>query len=131
MESMKKRTPYYTSKVIRKLALKFMKNALSMEEIEKMDMPQDAYEALMLNIEAYKYVIQYEESGKKYVSERLRTAYIGEEVSDYAISNAIQHVPIAGREMTQFIADLLKDREPQVPPEDRMITARNIKIVSF
>ncbi len=82
MESMKKRTPYYTSKVIRKLALKFMKNELSMEEIVKMDMPQDAYEALMLNIEAYKYVIQYEESGKKYVSERLRTAYIGEEVSD-------------------------------------------------
>ena len=29
--------------------------------------------------------------------------------------------------MTLFIADLLKDREPQVPPEDRFITARNIK----
>jgi len=48
-------------------------------------------------------------------------------VHGFAISNAIQHVPVAGREMTQFIADLLKDREPQVPPEDRMITARNIK----
>ena len=48
-------------------------------------------------------------------------------VEGYPISNAIQHVPVAGREMTLFIADLLKDREPQVPPEDRFITARNIK----
>ena len=48
-------------------------------------------------------------------------------VHGFAISNAIQHVPIAGREMTQFIADLLKDREHQVPPEDRLVTARNIK----
>ena len=48
-------------------------------------------------------------------------------VHGYPISNAICHVPIAGREMTQFIADLLKDREPTVPPEDRFTTAKAIK----
>jgi actin-related protein 3 len=48
-------------------------------------------------------------------------------VHGYPISNAIQHIPVAGREMTEFIASLLKDREPTVPPEDRFITARNIK----
>ena len=48
-------------------------------------------------------------------------------VEGYPISNAIQHVPVAGREMTLFIADLLKDREPTVPPEDRFTTAKNIK----
>ncbi|KAH0790030.1 Actin-like protein 3 [Histomonas meleagridis] len=48
-------------------------------------------------------------------------------VEGYPISNAIQHVPVAGREMTLFIADLLKDREPQVPPEDRFNAARDIK----
>lgn len=48
-------------------------------------------------------------------------------VEGYPISNAIQHVPVAGREMTLFIADLLKDREPTVPPEDRFQTAKAIK----
>lgn len=48
-------------------------------------------------------------------------------VEGYPISNAIQHVPIAGREMTQFVSDLLKDREPQVPPEDRFDVAKKIK----
>jgi len=48
-------------------------------------------------------------------------------VEGYPIANAIQHVPVAGREMTSFIAEFLKDREPTVPPHDRMVTARNIK----
>jgi actin-related protein 3 len=48
-------------------------------------------------------------------------------VHGYPISNAIQQLPIAGREMTEFIAGLLKDREPTVPPEDRIPTARKIK----
>ena len=82
MESMNKKPSYFNSKRVKKLALGFMKNEISMEEIEKMDMPQDARDALMLNIEAYQYLIKYEEDGNKYVTERLRTAYIGEEMSD-------------------------------------------------
>ena len=59
MESMNKKPSYFNSKRVKKLALGFMKNEISMEEIEKMDMPQDARDALMLNIEAYQYLIKY------------------------------------------------------------------------
>ena len=48
-------------------------------------------------------------------------------VEGYPISNAIQHVPVAGREMTSFIADMLKEREPTVPASDRLATAKIIK----
>ena len=48
-------------------------------------------------------------------------------IEGYPISNAIQHVPVAGREMTSFIAEILKEREPTVAPEDRMEAARCIK----
>jgi actin-related protein 3 len=48
-------------------------------------------------------------------------------VHGYPISNAICHVPVAGHEMTQFVATLLQEREPTVPPEDRFATARIIK----
>ena len=48
-------------------------------------------------------------------------------VEGYPISNAIQHVPVAGKEMTAFIADMLKEREPTVPASDRFTTARIIK----
>jgi actin-related protein 3 len=48
-------------------------------------------------------------------------------VHGFPISNAITHVPIAGQEMTTFIAQLLQEREPSVPAEDRLVTARTIK----
>ena len=48
-------------------------------------------------------------------------------IEGYPISNAIQHVPVAGREMTLFISELLKDREKSVPPGDRFATAKAIK----
>jgi len=48
-------------------------------------------------------------------------------IEGYPISNAIQNVPVAGHEMTAFIADMLKDREPTVAAEDRMATAKIIK----
>lgn len=80
MESMKKK-PYFTSKVVRKMALKFMKGELSMEEIEKMEMPVDAKNALLTNIEAYKFMLDYEDKGNRYITERLRTTYVGEEIT--------------------------------------------------
>jgi actin-related protein 3 len=48
-------------------------------------------------------------------------------VHGYPISNAIVHVPVAGHEMTSFIAQLLQEREPSVPAHDRYVTAKNIK----
>jgi actin-related protein 3 len=48
-------------------------------------------------------------------------------VHGYPISNAIVHVPVAGHEMTSFIAQLLQEREPTVPAHERYVTAKNIK----
>jgi actin-related protein 3 len=48
-------------------------------------------------------------------------------IEGYPIQNATQSVPIAGHAMTTFIANILKDREPTVPPEDRMSIAKRIK----
>jgi actin-related protein 3 len=48
-------------------------------------------------------------------------------IEGYPISNAIQHIPVAGKEMTQFIADALKDREPQITADDRLEAAKAIK----
>lgn len=38
----------------------------------------------------------------------------------YVIGSAIKHIPIAGRDITQFVQQLLREREPQIPPEDSM-----------
>lgn len=49
-------------------------------------------------------------------------------VEGYAIGSAIKHVPIAGRDVTYFIQQLLRDRnEANLPPELTMDVARRIK----
>jgi len=48
-------------------------------------------------------------------------------IEGYPISNAIQNVPVAGKEMTSFIAEILKEREPQVSADDRFDAAKAIK----
>lgn len=45
----------------------------------------------------------------------------------YVIGSAIKHIPIAGRDITQFVQQQLRDREPQIPPEDSMEVAKRIK----
>eukprot|EP00124_Ichthyophonus_hoferi_P002233 Ihof_evm3s144 gene=Ihof_evmTU3s144 len=45
----------------------------------------------------------------------------------YVIGSSIKHIPIAGRDITQFVQQLLRDREPQIPPEDSMEIAKRIK----
>lgn len=44
------------------------------------------------------------------------------------IGSCIKHIPIAGRDITSFIQALLRDREPQIPPEQSMETAKQIKV---
>lgn len=51
-------------------------------------------------------------------------------VDGYAIGSAIKHVPIAGREMTHFIQQLLRERpdlQGRIAPEEGMQIARRIK----
>uniref|UniRef100_A0A7M5XJM7 Actin-related protein 3 n=1 Tax=Clytia hemisphaerica TaxID=252671 RepID=A0A7M5XJM7_9CNID len=45
----------------------------------------------------------------------------------YVIGSCIKHIPIAGRDITFFIQQLLKEREIGIPPEQSMETAKAIK----
>ncbi|MED6285392.1 Actin- protein 3B, partial [Characodon lateralis] len=45
----------------------------------------------------------------------------------YVIGSCIKHIPIAGRDITFFIQQLLRDREVGIPPEQSLETAKAIK----
>jgi hypothetical protein len=45
----------------------------------------------------------------------------------YVIGSCIKHIPIAGRDITYFVQQLLREREPTIPPEQSLTTAKNIK----
>eukprot|EP00965_Chrysotila_dentata_P249916 6209148-Pleurochrysis_carterae.AAC.1 len=38
----------------------------------------------------------------------------------YVIGSCIQHIPIAGRDITNFIQLLMRERESSIPPDDAM-----------
>lgn len=46
----------------------------------------------------------------------------------YVIGSCIKHIPIAGRDITYFIQQLLRDREVGVPPEQSLETAKAVKV---
>lgn len=43
------------------------------------------------------------------------------------IGSCIKHIPIAGRDITYFIQQLLRERESGIPPEQSLETAKAIK----
>ena len=45
----------------------------------------------------------------------------------YVIGSCIKHIPIAGRDITYFVQQLLREREPNIPPEQSLETAKNVK----
>ncbi|KAI9105854.1 actin family [Phlyctochytrium arcticum] len=45
----------------------------------------------------------------------------------YVIGSAIKHIPIAGRDITHFVQQLLRERENSIPPEDSLEVAKKIK----
>ncbi|WWC92032.1 uncharacterized protein L201_006986 [Kwoniella dendrophila CBS 6074] len=47
----------------------------------------------------------------------------------YVIGSSIKHIPIAGRDITYFVQQLLRDRgeSAQIPPEDQLRVAEKIK----
>lgn len=45
----------------------------------------------------------------------------------YVIGSSIKHIPIAGRDITYFVQQLLRERENSIPPEDSMEVAKRIK----
>lgn len=44
------------------------------------------------------------------------------------IGSCIKHIPIAGRDITYFIQQLLRDREIGIPPEQSLETAKAVKV---
>ncbi|XP_063159437.1 actin-related protein 3B isoform X2 [Candoia aspera] len=45
----------------------------------------------------------------------------------YVIGSCIKHIPIAGRDITYFIQQLLRERETGIPPEQSLETAKAVK----
>jgi len=45
----------------------------------------------------------------------------------YVIGSCIKHIPIAGRDITYFVQQFLRDRESHIPPEQAMEVAKKIK----
>ncbi|XP_007443043.1 actin-related protein 3B-like, partial [Python bivittatus] len=45
----------------------------------------------------------------------------------YVIGSCIKHIPIAGRDITYFIQQLLREREMGIPPEQSLETAKAVK----
>ena len=43
------------------------------------------------------------------------------------IGSSIKHIPIAGRDITHFVQQLLRERENSIPPEDSLEVAKRIK----
>ena len=46
----------------------------------------------------------------------------------YVIGSCIKHIPIAGRDITDFILQLLRERESGIPSAQQLETAKNIKV---
>lgn len=44
------------------------------------------------------------------------------------LGSSIKHIPISGRDITYFIQGLLREREPNIPPEQSLETAKAIKV---
>eukprot|EP00331_Platyophrya_macrostoma_P017305 CAMPEP_0176466448 /NCGR_PEP_ID=MMETSP0127-20121128/37897_1 /TAXON_ID=938130 /ORGANISM="Platyophrya macrostoma, Strain WH" /LENGTH=418 /DNA_ID=CAMNT_0017859615 /DNA_START=24 /DNA_END=1280 /DNA_ORIENTATION=+ len=48
-------------------------------------------------------------------------------VDGFVIGSCIKHIPLAGRDMTKFIMQMLKDRGEPIPQEDLRVVAEDIK----
>ena len=45
----------------------------------------------------------------------------------YVIGSSIKHIPIAGRDITYFVQQMLRERENSIPPEESLEVAKRIK----
>ncbi|KIH66129.1 Actin [Ancylostoma duodenale] len=48
----------------------------------------------------------------------------------YVIGSCIKHIPIAGRDITYFIQQILRDREPTIPSDQSYEVAKAIKVLA-
>lgn len=45
----------------------------------------------------------------------------------YVIGSCIKHIPMAGRDITNFVQQMLRERKELIPPEDLLLVAKSIK----
>lgn len=50
-----------------------------------------------------------------------------QQAEGYVIGSSIKHIPVAGRDITAFVQQLLRERELGIPPEQSLETAKAIK----
>ena len=50
-------------------------------------------------------------------------------VEGYVIGSCIKHIPLAGKDITKYIQQELRERGEYVPPEDSLNIAKHIKVL--
>jgi actin-related protein 3 len=45
----------------------------------------------------------------------------------YVIGSSIKHIPLAGKDITGFVQQFMREREPSIPPQDAMEVAKRVK----
>ncbi len=50
------------------------------------------------------------------------------QVEGYVIGSCVKHIPLAGRDVTNFILDQLRARGEEMPPEDALQVAKTVKV---
>lgn len=72
-------------------------------------------------------------SGKQKIKDSLSDCHWGHffyfQAEGYVIGSCIKHIPIAGRDITYFIQQLLREREVGIPPEQSLETAKAVKVI--
>ena len=48
-------------------------------------------------------------------------------VEGYVLSHSIRHIPLAGRDVTNFVLDRLRERESGIPPDEALLMAQRVK----
>ncbi len=45
----------------------------------------------------------------------------------YVIGSCIKHIPLAGRTITSFVQQMMRERKEPIPPEDSLEVAKKVK----
>ena len=49
----------------------------------------------------------------------------------YVIGSQIKHIPIAGRDITSFVMNMIRDRDENVPPAQCLEISKKIKVADW
>ncbi len=58
---------------------------------------------------------------------KLCCRFLPYQAEGYVIGSCIKHIPLAGRDMTDFIQKQLRERGEPIPPEDSLQVAKKVK----